>query len=124
MSTRADLNTLLDVPAVTDLATGGVHFQLVQDQTLSPPFCLFHFETGDETWAMGNSGLENEVWIVKGAGPDAGVCDAIDLAARSLLHNAIGVLCRRLGAIDYSAVEHGEVTYYKGSRYRIRKDMA
>lgn len=122
MSTRADIYAVLNVPEMTDVATGGVHFSLVTDQELEPPFCIFHLETGVDQWAMGTSALENDVWVVKGAGPRGDVTEEIDEIAQSLMADAIGVFCRRIGPIEYSEPARGTVTYYRGSRYRIRKD--
>lgn len=119
---RGTINDLLDVPAITDVATGGVWFGHVTDLDAEQPFCIFHMEGGAEEWAMGDGGLETEVWVVKGAGEDAGKVEDVDTIAQGLMHDAVGQFCRRLGPIEYREVNGGTTTYYRGSRYQIRKD--
>lgn len=119
MSTREDVYDALAASPVANLATGGIHWSHVVDQELDPPFCIFHLEGGSEQWAMGAAAIESESWIVKAAGPDGAVCEAIDAAAQLALHDAVGQFCRRVAPLAYSEVEHGATTYYRGSRYRV-----
>lgn len=120
--TRVQINQLLNA-AVPDGVS--VHYSHVSDIKLAPPFCIFHMEPGlggSEEWSMGGGGLVTEIWVVKGAGDVLSVCEEVDEAAQTALEDAIGRFCRRLGPIAYSEVNDGKTTWYRGSRYRIRKD--
>lgn len=112
---------------VNGVATGGVHYRLVQDSGLEPPFCIYHFEGSTEMWASAGGGVDHNVLVVKGASADPSEAEVIDLAVRALLDDADGVFlfCRRLGAIpDYDEVVNGDAYFYKGSRYRVTADRA
>lgn len=127
-SLRSVIGTLManDAP-LNAVATGGVHFRLVQDTDLRPPFCIFHFEGGNEMWASDGGGIYQNVLVVKGCSPDPSEAEDIDEAAKDLLDDADGVFlfCRRLGAIpDYDDVANGDAYFYKGSRYRVSADKA
>ena len=72
---------------------------------------------------MGGGGIDTEIWVVKGAGPRLVACEEIDEAAQAVLDNTDALeFCRRLGPISYSEVNAGKTTWYRGSRYRVRKD--
>ncbi len=121
--TRVRIKQLLEGSPMPDGTT--VHYSHVSDQELVGPFCIFHMEPGlggSEEWSMGGGGLETETWVVKGAGPKLKDCEAIDAAAQLALTDHVHAFCRRLGPIAYSEVNHGKTTWYRGSRYQIRKD--
>lgn len=112
------------------LASGGVHYRLVEDRDAAPPFCIFHMQAGSEQWAMGTSALLRDVWVVKGAAPTAGEAEAVDVRVRSLLTDAALVaagapvaFCRRIAPVEYSETDQGNTTKYRGSQFRITTDQ-
>ena len=125
---QAAIGDLLEADStLATLAPGGVWFGMVTDQEVEGPFCIFNMASETEQWAMGSSGIQNGLWLVKGAGEDAEAVEDIDLRCRELLHGAsLGVgslFTRRVEGVEYSEDSDGQSIFYKGSNYKVAHDV-
>ncbi len=125
---RTAIGDLLEADStLATLAPGGVWFGMVTDQEVEGPFCIFSMASETEQWAMGSSGIQNGLWLVKGAGEDAESVEDIDLRCRVLLHGAsLGVgslFTRRVEGVEYAEDSDGQIIFYKGSNYKVVHDV-
>lgn len=121
----ATLKALLSTP------TAIYHRVVPQNATL--PAVVFSRMAGTPEWAFDSSGLQNDVWLVKGVakGATSSPAEDIDARVKALLTDASFTITGRVlnGIypeldIDYEEVTAGEVYHHVGSQYRVVSEPA